>query len=105
MIVLLVLMLGGISLRGLAIDLFPEIDLPVAAVVTSYDGAAPEEIEELINKPIEGAVGSLEGIDTIQSIAQPNSSIIILLFDYGINIDDALNDMRGKIDQISSFLP
>ncbi len=105
MIVTLALLLGAISLRGLVIDLFPEIDLPVAAVVTSYSGAAPEEVEELITKPIEEAVGSLEGIDTIQSIAQPGSSLVILLFDYGTNIDNAINDIRGKLDQISSWLP
>ncbi|NEU30362.1 efflux RND transporter permease subunit [bacterium LRH843] len=105
MIVVLSLLLGAISLRGLVIDLFPEIDLPIAAVVTSYSGAAPEEMEELITKPIEEAVGSLEGIDTIQSISQPNSSLVILMFNYGIDIDDAINDMRGKIEQISSRLP
>lgn len=105
MIVSLALLLGVVSLRGLVVDLFPDIDVPVAAVVTSYEGASPEEMEELVTKPIEEALGSLEGVDTIQSISQPNSSLVILLFDYGIDIDQALNDIRVKLDQVSSFLP
>lgn len=104
-VVLLALVLGVVSLRGLAVDLFPEIDLPVAAVTTTYQGAAPEEMEELITKPIEGAVAGLEGIDTIQSISQPNSSLVILMFDYGTDIDEALNEMRQKIDQVAVTLP
>ncbi|TWI59827.1 efflux RND transporter permease subunit [Halalkalibacter nanhaiisediminis] len=105
MIVVLALVLGVISVRGLVVDLFPEIDFPVAAVTTTYDGAAPEEMEELVTRHIEAAVGSIEGVDSIQSVSSPNSSLVILLFDYGTNIDNAINDMRNRIDQVSGLLP
>ena len=67
MIVLAVLALGFVSLKNLAVDLFPEIELPIAVVATSYQDAAPEDIENLISRPIEGAVSTVEGVDSIQS--------------------------------------
>ncbi|MFC5589080.1 efflux RND transporter permease subunit [Sporosarcina soli] len=105
MVVVLALVLGFISVRNLAVDLFPKMDLPIAVVVTSYPGAASQEIEELVSKPIESAVGTLEGIDTIQSISQPSSSMVILQFDYGTDIKSTLNDMREKLDPVRAQLP
>ncbi|GAE92471.1 RND multidrug efflux transporter [Gracilibacillus boraciitolerans JCM 21714] len=54
MIVLAIIAMGVISVRNLAIDLFPEIDLPIAVVATSYPDAAPQEVESLVSKPLEG---------------------------------------------------
>ena len=105
MIVVLALVLGAISVKNLAVDLFPKMDLPIAVVVTSYPGAASQEIEELVSKPVESAVGTLEGLDTIQSISQPSSSMVILQFDYGTDIKAALNDMREKLDPVRAQLP
>lgn len=105
MIVIAVLALGGVSLRSLAIDLFPKIDLPIAAVATSYQGAAPEEIEKLITEPLESSLSSLQGIDSFTSQSQPSSSLIILQFKTGTNLDNALMEVREKVDQVKSFLP
>ncbi|HLR14199.1 MAG TPA: efflux RND transporter permease subunit, partial [Bacillota bacterium] len=66
MIVIAIIALGIVSLRGLIIDLFPEIDFPIAVVATSYPDAGPEDVENIVSRPIESAVSSIEGIETIQ---------------------------------------
>lgn len=105
MIVLAVLALGFVSVRSLAVDLFPEIDLPVAVVATSYQDAAPEEIESSISKPLEESISSVEGIETIQSQSQSNSSLVLMMFKNGTDLDQALLDVREKVDQVSGALP
>lgn len=98
-------MLGFISLRDLKVELFPQMDLPIAVVATSYQGAAPQEVEELISKPIESAVSTVQGMDTIQSVSTQGASLVLMMFDYGRDIDDAMIDVREKIDQIAGMLP
>lgn len=105
MFVVVAIVLGFISLIGLKVELFPKMDLPVAVVATSYSGAAPQEVEQLITRPIESAVGTVEGMDTIQSVSSPGASLVIMMFDFGRDIDDALIDVREKVDQISGMLP
>ncbi|MDC3425004.1 efflux RND transporter permease subunit [Aquibacillus sp. 3ASR75-11] len=105
MIVLAIIALGIVSLRNLAIDLYPEIDLPIAVVSTSYPEAAPEDVQKLVSRPIESAVSSIEGIDTVQSQSQAGTSLVIMMFNNGVNIDTALLDVREKVDQAKGFLP
>lgn len=105
MIVIAVVSLGLFSLRSLAVDLFPKIDLPIAVVATSYAGAAPEEVEKLVSSPLEGAMSSIQGIDTIQSQSQVGSSMIIMQFKTGTNLDNALLEVREKVDQVKGMLP
>lgn len=105
MLVITTLILGMISLKDLAIDLFPDMDLPIAVVATTYEGAAPEEVEELITKPIENVLSGLDGLDTIQSVSQPNTSLVVLMFDFGTNIESTLNEIRESLDRIEGFLP
>ncbi|WP_042221459.1 efflux RND transporter permease subunit [Oceanobacillus manasiensis] len=105
MIVLAIIALGVVSLRSLTIDLFPKIDLPVAVVATSYQDAAPEEVENLVSRPIESAVSTVEGIETVQSQSQAGSSLVVMMFSNGTNLDQALLDVRESIDQVSGSLP
>lgn len=105
MIVVLALLVGAIAVRGLAVELFPKMDLPIAVVATTYTGAASQEVEELISKPIEEAVGTIEGMETVQSISQPGSSLIVMQFAFGRDIGDVLTDIREKMDQVTPFLP
>ncbi|WP_062051772.1 efflux RND transporter permease subunit [Bacillus sp. JCM 19034] len=105
MIVLAALVLGGISLKNLAIDLFPEIEVPVAVIATSYQGAAPQEMEQLVTRPIESAVGSIEGVQAIESMSAAGSSLVILQFDWGRNIDESMNAIRERVDQVVGVLP
>ncbi|MYL34256.1 MMPL family transporter [Pontibacillus yanchengensis] len=105
MIVIAIVALGFVSLRNLTIDLYPEIDLPIAVVSTSYPDAAPQEVEKLISRPIESSVSSIEGMDTIQSQSQPGTSLVIMMFENGTDLDNALLDVREKVDQIKGLLP
>src|SRR5699024_1047924 len=104
-IVLAVIALGIVSLRNLAVDLFPEIDLPVAVVATTYEDAASEDVEKLVSRPVEGAVSSVEGIETVQSQSQSGSSLVMMMFKNGTDLDQALLDVREQTDQIEGTLP
>ncbi|MGM8364807.1 efflux RND transporter permease subunit [Virgibacillus sp. W0181] len=105
MIVLAIIALGIVSLRSLSVDLFPKIDLPVAVVATSYQDAAPEEVEKLISRPIESSVSSVEGMETVQSQSQSGSSLVMMMFKNGTDLDQALLDVREKVDQVKGMLP
>ncbi|WP_053360669.1 efflux RND transporter permease subunit [Bacillus sp. FJAT-27251] len=105
MIVLAIIALGIVSVRNLAVDLFPKIDLPVAVVATSYPDAAPEDVENLVSRTLESAVSTVEGIDTIQSQSQSGSSLVIMMFKNSVDLDQALLDVREKIDQVRPMLP
>ncbi|WP_407269348.1 efflux RND transporter permease subunit [Radiobacillus sp. PE A8.2] len=105
MVVLAILALGFISLRSLNVDLFPEIELPIAVVATSYPDAAPQEVEKQVSKPIESALSSIEGVQTIQSQSQSGSSLVILMFNTGVNLDNALLEVRESVDRVKGLLP
>jgi HAE1 family hydrophobic/amphiphilic exporter-1 len=105
MIVLVVVLLGTISLTRLPIDLFPEIEVPVAVVATSYSGAGPQEVENLITKAIEGSIATVGNIDTVNSISSEGSSIVIAQFNNGADMDFVALEMREKVDMIKGFLP
>src|SRR5690625_3543507 len=102
MIVIAIIALGVVSLRGLVIDLFPEIDLPIAVVATTYEDAAPEDVENLISRPIEASISSVEGIETVQSQSQAGTSLVMMMFKNGVDLDQALLDVREKVDQVRS---
>ncbi|WP_432406622.1 efflux RND transporter permease subunit [Wukongibacter sp. M2B1] len=105
MITLVVIILGFVSLSKLPIDLFPEIEVPVAIVSTSYSGVGSQEIEELISKPIEEAVATVNDIKNISSISSESSSIVIVEFAYGTDMDFASLEMREKVDMVKGMLP
>src|SRR5690625_1576595 len=105
MLVLAIIALGIVSARNLYVDLFPKIDLPIAVIATSYQDAAPEEVEELISRPIESSISSVEGIDMVQSQSQSGSSLVLMMFKNGTDLDQALLDVRERVDQIKGFLP
>jgi HAE1 family hydrophobic/amphiphilic exporter-1 len=105
MIVLIVVLIGAISLTELPIDLFPEIEVPVAVVVTSYSGTAPQEMENLVTRQIEGAISTVANIDTVSSISSEGSSIVIAQFNFGVDMDMAALEMREKVDMVKGFLP
>ncbi|GAW92432.1 efflux RND transporter permease subunit [Calderihabitans maritimus] len=105
MVICIVLLLGGISLSRLAIDLYPDIKLPVAAVVTNYSGASPEEIEKLVTRPLEEILGTVNNVDQIVSESYAGTSLVVVWFDWGTDMDFATLQMREKIDFIKPFLP
>src|SRR5690625_3997081 len=100
MIVLAIIALGIVSVRNLPVDLFPKIDLPVAVVATTYDDAAPEEVENLISKPLESAISSVEGIEEVQTQSEADASVVVMMFKNGTDLDQALLDVRERVDQV-----
>ncbi len=105
MITLMVFIAGIVSYFNLDQALMPDVDLPIAVVATTYVGASPEEIENLISKPLEEGLGSISNVDTITSVSSANISMVVLQFVDGTDIDMAAVDMRDKLDQIKSTLP
>jgi HAE1 family hydrophobic/amphiphilic exporter-1 len=96
---------GLYTISDIAIDLYPEISPPVLLVFTNYSGAGPEQIEELITRPLEAALSNVSNIDKITSISTEGSSRITLRFTYGTNMDEAPNDVRDKLEFVKDNLP
>ena len=105
MAVCIILILGFISFGNLSVDLYPEFNLPFALVMTSYDGAGPEEIENLVTRPIEEAMATLNGVDQIFSESMPGSSMVFIAMNWGTDMDFAALRIREQLDFISGFLP
>lgn len=105
MVVLIIIMFGLVSFSKMSVDLMPEMEFPILAVMTTYDGAGPEEVEENVTKPIEESMASVSGIDTITSISSSGVSFVIMMFDYGTDLDSATNTVRDKIEQAKFQLP
>lgn len=73
------------------------MDMPVLIVATIYPGASPEDVNDLVTTEIEDSIGSLSGIDTVQSRSMENMSLIIIQYDYGKDIDDAYDDLKRRL--------
>jgi len=105
MIFLIVIILGGVSFSRLPIDLMPDITYPTLSLFTSYGNASPEEIEELITRPIEEAMAAVPGVEEISSVSSEGSSSVRISFSWGIDLDAASNDIRDRLDRIIPSLP
>jgi len=105
MLVLIVVLLGFVSFTRIPLDLMPEMELPYAAISTSYSGAGPQEIEKLVTKPIEQAVSTVQGLKNVYSTSSEGSSLLILEFNFGVDMDQVALDLREKIDLVKGFFP
>ncbi len=105
MIILIFMVFGVMSFTNLQIDMMPNMDMPMAVVSTSYNGAGSEEMETLITEPLEGVLGTVPGIKNITSSSSNGSSMVMLEFVDGTDIDQAAIDMREKVDMIKGYLP
>lgn len=105
MIVLGVIIIGGISLSRLPLDLMPDVTYPTISVFSTYENASPEEIEELVTRPIEEAMAAVPGVEEISSESSEGSSTVRLTFSWGTDLDAATADVRDRIDRIISRLP
>ena len=105
MMVLIVVVVGLMSLSRLGLDLMPKLDFPTLSVVTRYDGASSEDIEQALTRPLEGAVASVNRVSKIKSISQEDSSILLIEFEWGTDLDAAAQDLREAIAMVEPFLP
>ena len=102
---LLSITVGLISFTKIKVDLYPDVQIPIISIVTTYNGAGPEEIETLISKPIEEAVSSVSGIDSLKSISQDNASMVIISFKIETDLKYAQQQVRDKLSAIKNKLP
>ncbi len=100
-----VVIFGIFSFSKLPIDLMPDIETNTMMVITSYSGASSSDIENNVSRPLENTLNSVEHLKHITSNSKENISIITLEFEYGYDIDDLTNDVRDKLDMITSVLP
>ena len=100
-----VIILGLFSLLKLPIDLFPEIEPPYVSIITTYSGANGSEIETNVTKLLENSLNSVDGLNEITSSSKDNMSLVTLEFEWGHNIDEAVNDIRSAIDMVYDYLP
>jgi hydrophobic/amphiphilic exporter-1 (mainly G- bacteria), HAE1 family len=105
MLVLAVLVIGALSYSRMGLDLFPNMSFPLAVVQTMYPGASPEEVERSVTKPIEDAVISINGVDTISSTSMDSVSMVIVLFKMDVNDRQAVDDVRMRVNMIRNGLP
>ncbi len=105
MIFLIVIILGLVSFTRLPIDLMPDITYPTLSLSTSYGNASPEEMEELITRPIEEALAAVPGVEEISSRSSEGSSNVRVSFAWGTDLEEASNDIRDRLDRIIRSLP
>jgi HAE1 family hydrophobic/amphiphilic exporter-1 len=100
MFLLAVSLFGYISLDRLSLNLLPDISYPTITIQTEYQDAAPEEVESLITRPIEEAVGVLPGLTRLSSVSRPGQSEVVLEFEWGAKMDRASLEAREKLDVV-----
>ena len=100
-----IVIMGLFSLKKLPIDLYPDIETNTIMVMTSYQGASAEDIEQNVTRPLENTLNSVEHLKHITSNSKENISIVTLEFEYGYDIDVLTNDVRDKLSMVSSMLP
>jgi len=105
MVILIVIILGGVSLIRLPIDLMPNITYPTLSISTEYENASPEEIEELVTRPIEEAVSAVPGVEEVSSRSTEGRSRVRVSFTWGTDLDAAANDIRDRLDRVIHNLP
>ena len=96
---------GIFSLIKTPIAQFPDFDANVIMVMSSYPGTSAADIETNLTKTLENTLNGVSHLKELNSTSRENMSLIMLRFEYGIDIDDATNDVRDKIDMVSSALP
>jgi len=100
-----IVILGLFSLSKLSVDLLPKIETNAIIVMTAYPGASASDIEMNVTKPIENVMNSVSDLKNLTSQSKENMSLVMLEFEYGIDINVATNDVRDKLDMVESSLP
>lgn len=101
----LIVVFGIMGFTSLPLALLPDIELPMAVVYTTYSNAGPQEVENMVTKTIESACASVSGMDEIQSLSSEGSSMVMVTFADGTDMDEAMVDLRDRIDRVKGYLP
>ena len=103
--VIITIIFGVISLQRVGIDLLPNLSFPYAVVVTVYPGAAAQTIEQGVTIPIENSVSGISGLRRQESYSMEDISAVILQFDWGTDLSDAMEQIRNNLSQAAIALP
>ena len=103
--VVLVIILGIVSFTKMTTDMLPSMELPYAIVMTTYQGASPEEVETAVTKPVEQAMATISNIKEVNSTSSENMSMVILEFEGDTDMNAVSLDMREKLDMIKGYWP
>lgn len=104
-IILVFILFGVFAYISLNLDTFPEVKVPYVTITTIYPGAGPKEVENLITKPIEDEIATISGIERIESYSLENSSIILIEFKLGKDVDVANREVKDQVEKILFKLP
>ena len=104
-IFLVIIVLGVVSFSRLSIDLMPEITYPTISVVSDYGNVGPQEMEELITRPLEETLAAVQGVEEITSTSSEGRSVVRCSFAWGTDLDVASNDIRDRLDRALGRLP
>src|SRR5918997_1973688 len=105
MIILALVVVGAAGYMGLGVDRFPSVDLPTVSVRTGLPGGSPEEVENLLTRPVEEVVNTVDGIDELRSISGQGTSIVIATFKLDRDIETAAQDVRDRVSTVIRELP
>ena len=104
-VLILITLSGFYALNYLPKATEPDVDFPGAYVGVGFEGVSPEDSERLLAKPLEDALRTVEGVDTIRSTSRTGYTAIMIQFDQDIDMDQALYDTRVKVDEAKRLLP
>jgi|AntRauTorcE11897_2_1112592.scaffolds.fasta_scaffold03770_2 HAE1 family hydrophobic/amphiphilic exporter-1 len=102
---LIVIGFGLFGLTKLRLNLYPDVSFPTVTVYTTYEGVAPGDMETLITRPIEEAVGSISGVRRVRSLSSQGASVVKLNFNWGTNLYIAESDVRKELDFVRRRVP
>lgn len=105
MLMALTVLFGTMAYRSLRVEQNPEVTFGVISIATSYPGAGPEEVNELVSRRIEDVISGVNGLREVTSTATEGVSVVIASFELGTEMNVAQNDVRGKVDGIIAELP
>ena len=105
MMAMILVVLGAISFTRLGLDFFPDLEFPTVSVITSYSGASSTDIENVLTRPLEQVVSSVNRVKKITSQTSEGVSVISIEFEWGTNLDFAAQDVRDQIGLSEQYLP
>jgi HAE1 family hydrophobic/amphiphilic exporter-1 len=97
--------LGIFSYRRLAIDMFPDVEIPVVSVVTKFPGSSPETVEREVSKRVEEAVNPISGVKHVMSTSRESVSTVVIMFHLEVKLNDVVQEVRAKVGAIRGDLP
>ena len=100
-----VMIMGIFSYSKLSIDLLPDFDMNMAIVIVSYPNASAEDVENNVTKTIETVMSTVSDLKKVSSTSKDNVSMVTVEFNWGTDLDDAVNDMRDKLEMVKMSLP